>query len=143
MRADDLLAERALLGDLPARGALIARIVRPLAESPGGTLLDTAAAFLDGAQGVEGTARTLIVHPNTVRYRLAGITRSIGYDLTDAHDAQTVRTALAFHRLGPRDAHHTPRLSRARLVGTLQNGPHEIGPSLSRDGHAARGRLDP
>ena len=101
VHADDLLAERALLGDLPARGALIARIVRPLAESPGGTLLDTAAAFLDGAQGVEGTARTLIVHPNTVRYRLAGITKTIGYDLTDAHDAQTVRTALAFHRLGP------------------------------------------
>ena len=85
----------------PPAGALIARIVRPLAESPGGTLLDTAAAFLDGAQGVEGTARTLIVHPNTVRYRLAGITKTVGYDLTDAHDAQTVRTALAFHRLGP------------------------------------------
>jgi DNA-binding PucR family transcriptional regulator len=101
VHADDLLAERALLGDLPARGALIARIVRPLAESPGGTLLDTAAAFLDGALGVEGTARTLIVHPNTVRYRLAGITKTIGYDLGDAHDAQTVRTALAFHRLGP------------------------------------------
>ena len=64
-------------------------------------MLETAAAFLDGAQGVEGTARTLIVHPNTVRYRLAGITKAIGYDLTDAHDAQTVRTALAYHRLGP------------------------------------------
>ena len=37
-----------------ARGALIARIVRPLAESPGGTLLDTAAAFLDGAHGRRG-----------------------------------------------------------------------------------------
>ena len=86
--------------DLPARGALIARIVRPLAESPGGTLLDTAAAFLDGALGVEGTARALIVHPNTVRYRLAGITKACGYDLTDPHDAQTVRTALAFSRLG-------------------------------------------
>ena len=101
VHAEDLLAERALLGDLPARGALAARIVRPLAESPGGTLLETAAAFLDGAHGVEGTARALIVHPNTVRYRLAGITKTIGYDLTDAHDAQTVRIALAFHRLGP------------------------------------------
>jgi len=101
VHADDLLAERALLGDLPARGALVARIVRPLAESPGGTLLETAAAFLDGALGVEGTARTLIVHPNTVRYRLAGITKTIGHDLHEAHDAQTVRTALAFSRLGP------------------------------------------
>ena len=48
------------------------------------------------------------MHPNTVRYRLAGITKTIGYDLTDAHDAQTVRTALAFHRLGPA-SRSTPR----------------------------------
>ena len=41
------------------------------------------------------------MHPNTVRYRLAGITETIGYDLTDAAATlQTVRTALAFHRLG-------------------------------------------
>ena len=85
VHADDLLAERALLGDLPARGALIARIIRPLADSPGGTLLETAAAFLDGGAGVEGTARALIVHPNTVRYRLAGITKACSYDLTDPH----------------------------------------------------------
>ncbi|WP_392545328.1 PucR family transcriptional regulator [Oryzobacter telluris] len=108
VHADDLLAERALLGDLPARGALVARIIAPLADSAGGTLLETAAAWLDGAEGVEGTARALIVHPNTVRYRLAGITKAVGYDLTDAHDAQTVRTALALHRLGP-VARATPR----------------------------------
>jgi DNA-binding PucR family transcriptional regulator len=108
VHADDLLAERALLGDLPARGALVARIIAPLADSAGGTLLDTAAAWLDGDQGVEGTARALIVHPNTVRYRLAGITTAVGYDLTDAHDAQTVRTALALYRLGP-VARATPR----------------------------------
>ncbi len=86
----------------------MARVVQPLVDSPGGTLLETAAAWLDGDLGVEGTARTLIVHPNTVRYRLAGITKAIGYDLTDAHDAQTVRTALALHRLGP-VARATPR----------------------------------
>ena len=108
-------ARRAGPARRPARPAArsIARIVRPLAESPGGTLLDTAAAFLDGALGVEGTARALIVHPNTVRYRLAGITKTIGYDLSDAHDAQTVRIALAFHRLGPVIAVH-----RAALTGT-------------------------
>ncbi len=99
--AGDLLAERALIGDLPARNALAERVIRPLEESSGGSLLETAAAWLDGGLGVEGTARSLIVHPNTVRYRLAGITRATGYDLTDPHDAQTVRTALALHRLGP------------------------------------------
>ncbi|NHA69723.1 PucR family transcriptional regulator [Phycicoccus sp. CMS6Z-2] len=99
--ADDLLAERALVGDMPARNALTARIVRPLADAGGGSLLETAAAWLDGGLGVEGTARALIVHPNTVRYRLAGIEKATGYDLTDPHDAQTVRIALALHRLGP------------------------------------------
>ncbi len=99
--AGDLLAERALIGDLPARNALAERIIRPLEETSGGSLLDTAAAWLDGGLGVEGTARALIVHPNTVRYRLAGISRTTGYDLTDPHDAQTVRVALALHRLGP------------------------------------------
>ena len=108
VHADDLLAERALVGDLPARGALVARIVRPLLESPGGNLFATAAAYLDGDLGVEGTARALFVHPNTVRYRLSGITKAIGYDLGDAHDAQTVRTALAVHRLGPQ-ARAAPR----------------------------------
>ncbi|WP_245862545.1 PucR family transcriptional regulator [Phycicoccus duodecadis] len=99
--ADDLLAERALLGDMPARNALRARIIAPLADAGGGSLLDTAAAWLDRGLGVEGTARHLIVHPNTVRYRLAGIEKATGYDLADAHDAQTVRIALAMHRLGP------------------------------------------
>ena len=99
--AGDLLAERALIGDLPARNALAERVIRPLEEVSGGSLLETAAAWLDGGLGVEGTARSLIVHPNTVRYRLAGIARATGYDLTDPHDAQTVRTALALHRLGP------------------------------------------
>jgi DNA-binding PucR family transcriptional regulator len=108
IHADDLLGERALIGDMPARNALAARVIRPLEEASGGSLLETAAAWLDGGLGVEGTARTLIVHPNTVRYRLAGITRTVGYDLTDPHDAQTVRTALALHRLGP-VARSTPR----------------------------------
>ncbi len=94
--------------------------MRPLAESPGGTLLDTAAAFLDGAQGVEGTARALIVHPNTVRYRLAGITKAVGYDLTDAHDAQTVRIALAFHRLGPASRSVDATLTGIRLALVLE-----------------------
>ncbi|MGL5816950.1 MAG: PucR family transcriptional regulator [Phycicoccus sp.] len=99
--AEELLAERALLGDLPARNALVGRIVRPLEEASAGALLETAAAWLDGGLGVEGTARALVVHPNTVRYRLAGIAKLVGYDLADPHDAQTVRVALAYSRLGP------------------------------------------
>jgi len=99
VRADDLLAERALIGDQPARGALISRIYVPLRDSPGGALLATAAAYLDEGLGVEGTARALFVHANTVRYRLTSIAKVTGYDLADAHDAQTVRVALALGRL--------------------------------------------
>lgn len=101
VRADDLLAERALSGDQPARGALVTRIIRPLRESGGGHLLETAAAYLDLGRGVEGTARALYVHPNTVRYRLASIAKTIGYDLSDPHDAYTVQIALALSRLAP------------------------------------------
>jgi DNA-binding PucR family transcriptional regulator len=113
VRADDLLAERALLGDHPARSALLQRIYAPLRDSSGGHLLSTAAAYLDGGQGLEGTARALFVHPNTVRYRLAGIARTVGYDLADPHDAQTVRLALAFGRLAASEVRGSGRREAA------------------------------
>ena len=101
VRSDDLLAERALAGDQPARTALATRVIRPLQQSSGGHLLETVAAYLDQDRGVEAAARALFVHPNTVRYRLSRVADTIGYDLTDAHDAQTVRIALALARLAP------------------------------------------
>lgn len=97
--ADDLLAERVLVGDGPARGMLLDRIWRPLSDSSGGNLLQTAAVYLETGNGLEGTARLLFVHPNTVRYRLGKIADLTGYDLTDPHDAHTVRIALALGRL--------------------------------------------
>jgi DNA-binding PucR family transcriptional regulator len=97
--ADDLLAERVLVGDGPARAMLVDRIWHPLSTTSGGTLLQTASVYLEGGNGLEGTARVLFVHPNTVRYRLGKIADLTGYDLTDAHDAHTVRIALALGRL--------------------------------------------
>jgi DNA-binding PucR family transcriptional regulator len=96
--ADDLLAERALTGDVPARNALISRVHVPLANAP--HLLETATAWLEGGLGVEGTARSLFVHANTVRYRLGVIERELGLDLTDGHDAFATRLALLYGRLG-------------------------------------------
>lgn len=96
--ADDLLAERVLVGDAPARALLLDRIWHPLG-SAGGSLLDTASVYLESAGGLEGTARLLFVHPNTVRYRLGKIADLTGYHLTDPHDAHTVRIALALGRL--------------------------------------------
>jgi DNA-binding PucR family transcriptional regulator len=97
--ADDLLAERVLVGDAPARALLLDRIWHPLSASSGGGLLDTAAVYLESGGGMEGTARLLFVHPNTVRYRLGKIADLTGYQLTDSHDAHTVRIALALGRL--------------------------------------------
>lgn len=89
--ADDLLAERAVAGDDLARGTLIEQVQLPLEDHP--SLLETARTHLD-SPGLEATARSLIVHVNTVRYRLGRISELIGYDLTDPHEAFTVRIAL-------------------------------------------------
>lgn len=104
--ANELLPERALLGDQPARNALVQRIYRPLLERSGGTLLETAISYLDATRGVEGAARSLVVHPNTVRYRLRSIEALVGLDLSDPHDAFTARTAFVLGRLS---AHHSLR----------------------------------
>jgi len=97
--ADDLLAERALIGDLPARNALLSRIIRPLTPVGGGELLRTATAYLEGGRSFEAAARTLFVHPNTVRYRLGRIAELTGYDLGDPHEADTVHLAIRLARL--------------------------------------------
>ncbi len=94
--ADDLLAERAVAGDTLARAALVDHVVRQLERHP--SLLETASTHLD-SPGLEATARALIVHVNTVRYRLGRISEVIGYDLTDPHEAFTVRIALTLGSL--------------------------------------------
>ena len=96
--ADDLLAERVLIGDAPARALLLDRIWHPLLGA-GGSLLETVSVYLETSGGLEGTARILFVHPNTVRYRLGKVADLTGYQLTDQHDAHTVRIALALGRL--------------------------------------------
>ena len=100
VRADDLLGERTVLGDASARARLLEEVHTPLAAA-GGDLLLTAGAFLDGGSSVEGTARALFVHPNTVRHRLRRIGEVIGRDLTNPRDAQVVRLALVLGRLTP------------------------------------------
>jgi len=114
--ADDLLPERVLVGDVPARRMLIDRVYRPLTAS-GGALFETASVYLDGGGGLEATARVLFVHPNTVRYRLGRIATVTGYDLSQPREAHVVRLALALGRL----AEPTPRAWRSSLPG--QQGP--------------------
>ena len=96
--ADDLLPERVLTGDGPARRALVDRVHRPL-EAAGGALLDTVTTYLETGGSLEACARVLFVHPNTVRYRLRRAITVCGYDVTHPRDAHVVRIATALGRL--------------------------------------------
>lgn len=95
--AGELLAERVVLGDDDARRRLLEQVHAPLA-AVGGDVLRTVAAYLDGGSSVEGTARTLFLHPNTVRYRLRKASDATGQDLGDPRHAQAVRVALVLGR---------------------------------------------
>jgi hypothetical protein len=102
--ADDLLPERSFAGDPLARSALINRIYKPLQEHSS-DLLATLWAYLDNGRSLEGTARELFVHPNTVRYRLKRISEIIGYDATGAREALILQSALIVGSISAR----TPR----------------------------------
>jgi hypothetical protein len=93
----DLLAERAVLGDVSARARLLEEVYGPLASS-GGDLLPTVSAFLDSGSSLEGTARVLYVHANTVRYRIRKVLDLVGLDLAEPRDAQVFRVALVIGR---------------------------------------------
>ncbi len=96
--AGDLLPERALDGD----GEAIARLVddvhaRLVAEDS--SLVETLAAYLERSGSLEGAARELFVHPNTVRYRLRRVADITGLTPTVPRDAWSLRLALAYGRL--------------------------------------------
>ena len=96
--ATELLPERALLGDAAAVKALRDFLVAPLAES-GTVLTDTLDSYLDCGGAVETCARLLLVHPNTVRYRLKRIAEVTGRDPTNPRDAYVLRIAATVGRL--------------------------------------------
>ena len=96
--ASDLLAERALSGDEEARHTLVEDVYRPLAEAGSG-LLDTVTAYAESGSTLEGAARALFVHPNTVRYRLRRVAEVCGRAPTDPRDLLTLQLALVLGRL--------------------------------------------
>lgn len=96
--ADDLLTERALSGDEAARIQLVDDVYRPLTEARG-TLIETLDAWFAHSGSIEGTARALFVHPNTVRYRLRQATDVTGLALSNPRQAQTYAVALVLGRL--------------------------------------------
>lgn len=96
--ADDLLPERALAGDEAAVSQLVDSIYLSLAnEDP--SLLDTLSCYLERAGSLEGAARELFVHPNTIRYRLRRVADLTGYTPNMPRDAWTLQLAMTFGRL--------------------------------------------
>ena len=103
MSSRDLLPERALSGDGHARRHLVDEVYLPLVAAPG-TLLETLAAWFEHGSSVEGTARALFVHPNTVRYRLRQVAEVTGWTPTRPRDAFTLQIALILGRQSGRTA---------------------------------------
>lgn len=91
--ADDLLPERALAGDGLARRTLIEQIYEPL-QAHSSELMETLWCYLDNGRSLEGTARELFVHPNTVRYRLKKVSEVIGWNATGARESLILQSAL-------------------------------------------------
>jgi DNA-binding PucR family transcriptional regulator len=95
--AAELLPERVVAGDQEARAELQQRYAE-LAEA-GGALLETLTVYFDSGNSLEGAARLLFVHPNTVRYRLRRVTDVCALSPFDARDAFSLRLALSIGRL--------------------------------------------
>ena len=100
--ADDLLPERALSGDGHARHQLVTAVYTPVAAD--GILLHTLEAYLEHGASIEGSARSLFVHANTIRYRLRRIEEVTGLSPAHPRDAYTLRVALTLGRLRAPDA---------------------------------------
>lgn len=98
--AAQLLAERALAGDTEARRILRIDVFAAL-ERAGGSLLETVDSFIATGGVLEGTARALFVHPNTIRYRMRRVAEVTGFSPFVPHEAFTLRVALAIGRLDP------------------------------------------
>lgn len=101
----ELLPERVLAGDGHARRHLVEEVYLPLVVARS-TLIETLAAFFDTGGSIEGTARTLFVHPNTVRYRLKQVADLTGFAPGDARDGFALRIALALGRQSGRGDDH-------------------------------------
>ena len=100
LRDDELLPERALLGDDYAREELYWNVYQVLrGDNPDDPTYLTVSTFLRYGSSLENTAKELNVHPNTVRYRLKRAAETTGWDATDPRDAYVLTTALAIGRM--------------------------------------------
>ena len=97
VRSDELLPERALAGDGHARRHLVDEVYLPLLRATS-TLIETLTAYFAAGGSLEGAARVLFVHPNTVRYRLRQAAELTGFNAADPREAFTLQIALVLGR---------------------------------------------
>jgi DNA-binding PucR family transcriptional regulator len=64
-----------------------------------GGLIHTLSAYIRNSYRLNDTARELIVHPNTVKYRLQKIEELSGARLDDAEGLMNLQLALRVHQL--------------------------------------------
>ncbi|HEX8780060.1 MAG TPA: helix-turn-helix domain-containing protein, partial [Nocardioides sp.] len=93
----DLLAERAVAGDGHARRYLVDEVYLPLVGARSALVETLSAYFAEGAS-IEGAARRLFVHPNTVRYRLRQVSELTHLAPTEPRGALTLQIALVLGR---------------------------------------------
>lgn len=95
--SSELLAERALSGDGHARRHLVDEVYLPLVAARS-ALADTVATYFDSGSSIEGAARAMFVHANTVRYRLRQVADLTGLTPNQPRDALTLQIALILGR---------------------------------------------
>jgi sugar diacid utilization regulator len=105
---DDVLVDHMLSSSSHAR-RILEETLLPLVDydrARGTQLVATLRAYLDASTNLTGTARLLMVHPNTVVYRLRRIRELSGRDPDDMEDLQILYLALRLSELsaGPAEA---------------------------------------
>lgn len=112
LHADDLLPERALMGDEKASDQLYQEVYKSLSNGDrNNPLLVTLSTFLVSGNSLEATAKRLGVHPNTVRYRLKRSIEVTGWDAMNPREAFVLQTALKIGQI--RDAKEQMQEPRA------------------------------
>jgi hypothetical protein len=99
--AADWLPEMVVAADDRLLSELASRVLAPLAAVPASrrqVLLDTLRAWLDHHGDRQAVAATLVVHPQTVSYRLARLNALLGAGLQEPHTRFALRLALTPHR---------------------------------------------
>ncbi len=97
--AADLLPERALAGDRRAADGAAGGHIRVRSPPSHPQLLSTLDAYLAHGGSLEPAARSVFVHPNTMRYRLRRIAEITRRDPWDARDLFALNVALILGRI--------------------------------------------